>query len=513
MRGYSSAPGGSDRSSPTGSLDDILKRARRRYLSNLLLQQTGIALSAGAAGIFLLLLVGTQILDWQWPVAVFLVVLTFGVYRVTRRLLPLYRVAQMLDRALALEDRVSTAFYFRKMAATSPELVDIVEKQAIDRVHSVDIDRAMPLAFPRSGYWACAVAVAAVGLFAVRYGILRSLSLQQPLARISFDTFRTPPKVEAASSKKSVVQEHLEKQLQQLGMSMDDLQQEPDKSGEKPNQLPVEAVADEPGGNQKGTPGKGPNPAAEGTEQTKADEPSTGEQAGESKDEGSGQPSQSQKGQQAAKSQPKTPPKNAGDNPGVLDKMKDALANLLNKLGAKPPEGSQESASNQSQQQGGKQQLSQKGTQGQGKAQGENQPAPDPQGGNESDGADKVPGQQQQASEQDGKKPGDENSKSGMGKSDGDKNIRDAEQLAAMGKISEIFGKRAAEIQGEMSVEVPSGKQQLRTAYSRSSATHSGAITESNRNEIPLMYQTYVQRYFEEVRKAQPVKPSKPVTP
>ena len=504
--------GGSDRSSPTGSLDDILKRASRRHVTNLLLQQTGIALSAGATGVLLLLLLGTQILDWQWPVAVFVVVLTFGVYRVTRRLLSPYRVAQMLDRALGLEDRVSTAFYFRNMAPSAPALVNVVEKQATDRVHSVDVDNAMPLAFPRSGYLACALVVAAVGLFAVRYGVLRSLNLQQPLARISFDTFRTPPKVEA-SSKKSVVQEHLEKQLQQLGLSVDDLQQEPEKSGEKPNQSSVEAVADEPGGNQKGTPGKGPNPAVEGTEQSKSDEQSSGEKAGESKDEGSGQPSASQKGQQAAKSAPKTPPKNAGDTPGVLDKMKDALANLLNKLGANQPQNSQESASNQSQQQGGKQQASQKGTQGQGKAQGDNQQAPDPQGGNESDGSDKIPGQQQQASQQDSNKPGTENSKSGMGKSDGDKSIKDAEQLAAMGKISEIFGKRAAEIQGEMSVEVPSGKQQLRTAYSRSTATHSGAITEANRNEIPLMYQTYVQRYFEEVRKAQPSKAAKPVTP
>jgi hypothetical protein len=512
MREYSSALGGSDRSSPTGSLDDILKRARRRYVTNLLLQQAGIACSAGAAGVLILLLVGTQILDWQWPVALFIAVLTLGVYRVTRRRISQYGIAQKLDQALTLEDRVSTAYYFRKMTPASSELVDIVEKQATGRVQVPDIERALPLAFPRTGYLACALAVAAVGLFALRYGILRSLNLQQPLARITFDTFRTPPKVEAASSKKSIVQEHLEKQLQQLGLSTDDLEQEPEKPGEKPNQTNVEAVADEPGGNQKGAPGKGPNPAAEGTEQSKADEPSSGEQAGESKDEGAGQPSASQKGQQAAKTPPKAPPKNAGDNPGVLDKMKDALANLLNKLGANQPQSSQESASNQSQQQDGKQQMSQKGSQGQGKAQGDSQQAPDPQGGTESEGSDKVPGQQQ-ASQQDANKPGSENSKSGMGKSDGDKSIKDAEQLAAMGKISEIFGKRAAEIQGEMSVEVPSGKQQLKTAYSRSTATHSGAITESNRNEIPLIYQTYVQRYFEEIRKAQPAKPAKPVTP
>ena len=210
-------------------------------------------------------------------------------------------VAQILDQALTLEDRVSTAFYFRKITPAAPELVDVVEQQATERVHAADIDRALPLAFPRSGYLRLCTCSCGVSLFAVRYGILRSLDLQQPLARITFDTFRTPPKVEAASSKKSVVQEHLEKQLQQLGLSTDDLQQEPEKTGEKPNQTNVEAVADEPGGNQKGVPGKGPNPAAEGTEQSKSDEQSSGEQAGESKDEGAGQPSASQKGQQASK--------------------------------------------------------------------------------------------------------------------------------------------------------------------------------------------------------------------
>lgn len=488
-----------------------MERARRRYLTNLLIQQAGLAVSAGAAGFILLLLLGTQILDWQWPVLLCAGVFAFGLYRVTRRVLPSYSVAQKLDRSLDLQDRLSTAFYFRNLSPGAPAQVNVVEREAMDRVHSGDVERAVPLQFPRSGYSAVALAVAAVSLFGIRYGMTRTLDLQKPIARISFDTFRTPPKVEAASSRKSVIQEHLEKQLQQLGLTMQDLQ-ESERTAASPNPMNVDAVADEPGAEkEQGAPGKGQNPASEAANEGKPEE-SAGKTAGESKDENAGAASASEKGKPNPGAQPKAAPKNGNNtNPGVIDKMKDALANLLNKLGATPPEKTEENASNQGQQQGGKQQASQKGTQGQGKSQGESQQAPDPQGGQDADAGEKSASQQQNASQQDGNK-GDQNAKSGMGKSDGDKTIQDAEQLAAMGKISEIFGKRAAEIKGEMSVEVPSGKQQLRTAYSRSSATHAGAVTESNRNEIPLMYQTYVQRYFEEVRKPAASK-SKTATP
>jgi hypothetical protein len=476
-----------------------------------LLRQAAIAVSAGAAGFILLILVGTQILDWQWPVLLFAAVFALGFYRVTRRILPSYSVAQMLDRSLGLQDRLSTVFYFRRLAPSAPQPVDVVEREALERVHAEDVDRAMPLVFPRSGYTAAALALAAVGLFGVRYMMTRTLDLQKPLARITFDTFRTPPKVEA-SSKKSVIQEHLEKQLQQLGLSTQDLQ-EAEKTPTAPSPMNVDAVADEPGAEQQqGTPGKGPNPGSEGAEDSKSEQDTAGKPTGETKDEAGSETSSSEKGKPNPSASPKAAPKNGNNtNPGVIDKMKDALANLLNKLGANPPQKSEESASNEGQQQGGKQQASQKGTQGQGKSQGESQQTPDPQGGQDADAGDKSASQQQRASQQDGNK-GDENAKSGMGKSDGDKTIQDAEQLAAMGKISEIFGKRAAEIKGEMSVEVPSGNQQLKTGYSQSSATHSGAITESNRNEIPLMYQTYVQRYFEEVRKSAAAK-AKTATP
>lgn len=449
-----------------------------------------------------LLILGTQILDWQWPVALFLVVLFVGVYRVRRRRVPPYRTAQVLDQALGLEDRLSTAFYFRNLANSAPALVDTVERQAIERVNVGDVERVMPMRFPTAGYVACACAAVALSLIAVRYGVLKTLRLDRPLARINFDTFGNPPKVEAASTKKSVVQEHLEKQLQQLGLSLDEMQLPMEKSAEKPNATNVTAASDEPGGSQKGPPGQNPSEPGDPSQENKEGDQPSGPDASESKNEGAGQPSPGQKGN-AASSPPKSPQKQGGQNPGVLDKMKDALADLMNKMGMNQQgEKGEQTASQQSQQKGGsQQQAGEKGTQGQGKAQGDNQPSPDTQA-KDTEGGEQSPGQQQRASQQDGGKAGSENAKNGMGKSDGDKSIKDAEQLAAMGKISEIFGKRAAEMKGEMSVEVPSGKQQLRTAYSNSTATHTGVVADANRNEIPLAYQPYVQRYFEEVRKA-----------
>src|SRR5205085_4544058 len=54
---------------------------------------------------------------------------------------------------------------------------------------------------------------------------------------------------------------------------------------------------------------------------------------------------------------------------------------------------------------------------------------------------------------------------SGIGRQDGSKDLKAAEQIRAMGKISEIIGKRAQTVTGETTIEVQSGSQQLRTAF------------------------------------------------
>jgi hypothetical protein len=192
---------------------------------------------------------------------------------------------------------------------------------------------------------------------------------------------------------------------------------------------------------------------------------------------------------------------NSGENSGLLGKFKDAMSSLMNRMRQAPSaKGSQQQAGAQN----GGQQKSQSGNAGQngkkGQQPGDGQQAnaKDGQPGEDSENAQNSqsgsPGESgQQAAT---KQPG-----SGIGRQDGSKDVKLAEQLAAMGKISEIIGKRAANVSGELTVEVENSNQQLRTPYAQRDAQHIQAGGEINRDEVPVALQAYVQQYFEQVRK------------
>jgi hypothetical protein len=73
-----------------------------------------------------------------------------------------------------------------------------------------------------------------------------------------------------------------------------------------------------------------------------------------------------------------------------------------------------------------------------------------------------------------------------------------------MGKITEIIGKRSANLTGEATLEVKSTTQQLHTQYAQRSAQHAQTGSSISRDEVPVALQAYVVQYFEQVRK-QPV--------
>lgn len=90
---------------------------------------------------------------------------------------------------------------------------------------------------------------------------------------------------------------------------------------------------------------------------------------------------------------------------------------------------------------------------------------------------------------------------SGIGHTNGDKEIKDAEQLKAMGKLAEIIGKRSANLTGDMTVETSSSNQQLKTQYSGRTGYHSDLGGEINRDEIPVAYRDYIREYMQLVHK------------
>ncbi len=219
-------------------------------------------------------------------------------------------------------------------------------------------------------------------------------------------------------------------------------------------------------------------------------------------DSKSGQQSASKDSKDAKDAKDSNQSGNSGDSSSLANKLRDALSNLLAKMkpqskpgGGKPNDSSQSASSRPSQQ--GEQQEGSPKSPGQeqadasanSQAEGEQQ-----QGGTEQASQGKSQGRSNN-------QPNSPDGKSGIGKQDGDKAAREAAELAAMGKLSEIIGKRAANISGEVMVEVSSGKQQLKTQYSQQNAAHAEAGSEINRDEVPLAYQQYVQQYFAQVRK------------
>jgi hypothetical protein len=491
----------------TGALDRFLQRAYRRHLTDVGLGQTIVAACVGAAGAILLLVVGTQILDWYWPVLLFAGSFGAGLYRARKRLLTRYQIAQRVDIRLGLQDRLSTAYHFRQNGGAPEAALDRIERQIEERVSDEDLARATPIMLPKAAYALAGLVMAMGALLGVRYGVMRSLDLHAPIARIDFGRFDEP--VAEAATRKTAIQESFEKQLQQLGLSMEDLET-PLADGDKTPQDTVTTVSAP--GNQESVdqPQEGQSTGEKAKQQQEEGDQAEGSEGNQTASSGEAN-DKNQENQGASQNQGKPQSqapngKNPPENSNLMDKMKDALANLMQKLKTSPKgKEAQQTASSAQGDSQGKGQQQQKG-QSQSKTQGEGQPSPDQQGDREGDGADQTQASANKPGDKSADRPGSEDAKSGMGKQDGSKEIRDAEQLAAMGKISEILGKRAAQISGEMSIEVPSGKQQLKTAYSQKRALHLDSGGEVHRDEIPLIYQTYVQRYFEEVRKAQPKK-------
>ena len=93
-------------------MHNLVRQARRRLFGNELLSEGANAFSAALVAFIILLLLGTEILDWRWVLPIPAVAAGVGFYRARRRLPSAYGVAQSVDKRLSLDDTLSTAWYF-----------------------------------------------------------------------------------------------------------------------------------------------------------------------------------------------------------------------------------------------------------------------------------------------------------------------------------------------------------------------------------------------------------------
>lgn len=491
----------------------LLDSARRRQLAQVIIEQTGIAIGAALAGAILLLLLGTQILNWYWLVLLFVASFAIGVWRTVRRTPSRYGLAQIIDARLNLHDTLSTALFFESgKRRAQPELLAYQHEQAEQMALGVDPAAVFPLHVPKALLGVGGIALVAFGMFAIRYGVTHSLDLKPSLVKIAFDTIWKQDSREA-ESKKSPLQRSIEEQLKKLGINLgssDAQPKEQDRAQESAMQTvdgPDVKNADS-GDNAQAKANNAPSDQQPG----ESKDSEKGERASGSPDEsGDNQPADSQAMAQDGKQDAaqKNGKDQNSDKSSMMDRMRDAMANLLNKLKMQPKGDSRQETAQDSKAGGpGQQAKSQKGSPAQGKQQSNGADSPDQQGQQQGQG-DRSQTAQGKSGDKNSDHQPSQDAKSGIGKDDGDKSAREAEQTAAMGKISEILGKRAQNLSGELMVEVAGGNQQLKTQYSSTVGKHAEAGGEISRDEVPMMYREFVQQYFEQIRKAPPAAKAK----
>ena len=495
------------------ALTDLIRRGRRRQIRHLLVQEASFSAALAFGGAILLLLIGTQILNWYWLVLLFAGSLAVGAYRARTKMLSTYQVAQRMDDRLKLHDALSTAYYFGEHPDRTKSPTAFIERQRLeaeDLARSVDVRHGLPFLAPRTFYVNAGLVLAVAAMFGVRYGINRSMDLRAPLVHIGFEGFLGSPKQIAEAKKLKHERPFDQDGHREQGQAVDPWESKAadlDPAPESALQTIETPEANNPDGGadpKTAATGKQSDPSPNGDPMEESEKSQGSKGGNDAMSDANSSPDGASKAGSQSSQKDSNQSSNPGENSSLTDKMRDALANLMAKLKMQPKTGDGKPGGSQKQ---NGQQSAQKQNQSQdpnGSSSNE-QPA-DSAASSEAQGQQQSQSGAQQAAQaksdsRSADKPNSPDGKSGVGKQDGDKTAREAEQLRAMGKISEILGKRAQNVSGEVMVEVASGKQQLKTQYSDRKAAHVEAGGEINRDEVPLAYQQYVQQYFEEIRK------------
>ena len=487
---------------------ETVRRARRRVLANEVVRQGAYSFSAALGSLILLLLLGTQILNWPWLIALPAATLAVGIYATWRRMPSPYEVAQHVDRRLDLSDSLSTALFFAVPSGRggSEDVRRAQRSQAERLAAGLDLRRAIPIRAPRALYGTALLGLIASSLFALRYGLDHQLDLRPPLARVVQETLGIGERPQAARARKPAPSRPPDRP-EEPGFSLDEARQKGpgELDGAPDSALDTVEVPDvdnsrtgsknadksKQARSERAEAGPGENEEPEGVSAN------SGNQQSADGRQGPGSGRQDQGGEKQASGSP-------GENSSLLGKVRDAMSSLLSRMRQQPgATGSQQQPSAQ----GGSQAQNQSGNSRdngtQGQQAGNGQPS-DAQDGQPGDANQNAQSSQSRSTGQGGQEPSTKQPGSGIGRQDGSKDVKLAEQLAAMGKISEIIGKRSANVSGEVTVEVQNSNQQLRTPYAQRDVHHADAGGEISRDEVPVALQAYVQQYFEQVRKLAP---------
>lgn len=486
--------------SRSNRVEALIQSAHRRSLTILGIEQAALAATLIFAGSTLVLITGTQLLSWYWIGVLALIGIAAAVYRLLRRIPSAYDTAQLLDRRLALHDTISTAWHLRRnpeLAATGAGKYQLA--QAEKAAGEANADAALPLRFKRS--WALPLSLAAVAcaLFTVRYFVQRDFDFSRSLVPLRMNQLagnRGNPAANGRGAPGNFPNQEAGGAAQPnsaaLNSRMGDVAgaEDPEATTADARTGPAELPRQNPGDNAAANAG---NQNSENGDSTSSDQSSPA--SNRSADRGAAASDQSTPQRPAAAEE-----KNNANS--LMNRMKDAVSSLMAKM--KPSEGSeqrsaQESARSASAPDRDQSQSESSPSRNQTSAPQSSQSAKMDSKNNQQGQATEVAQSSQSRTASNSESSGHDQAQSGIGRQDGEKKLKAAEEEKAMGKLAGIIGKRSRDISGDMMVEAPSGKEQLRTAYSGKLVEHSDTGGEINSDEIPVELQEYVRDYMERI--------------
>ena len=457
-----------------------------------------LALAVCLIGFCSLLLLGTRYV----PIVTLPLMAGLGAWIAIRRLgdrLPAsYRVAQLIDARAGLQDALSTAYHF-KAARGGWQPADIAHAQyesASKLAAGVDPGRIFPRTASRAQRGSVWLLVAAVLLFGLRLGLQRDLSFEPPLAMLVLTAIfgQQPgppagqllgaaeidrPRTEQVSPGD---EDFLERPASQQDAPDSDLPgEEHARSSEQADEMPeVEGLTTVPLDVQ-GFDGL----ADDSTQEAKAANLAT---------EGEGGDMPADAGSDAWDE----------DAQSLLDKLKQAFDNMLQTLDM----ASNEFSSSESGQEQGNGSTEEAASSGSPADSGEAEQDPSAQAADASmEGGEAGPETGESASagsnsgeDSSGNKGGGENA-SAAGTGDGDKELAEAEQLQVLGALEELYMERAEKMRGEVTVETRLAEQSASVPYNQRSTVRGEGGGAVSRDEIPAHYRTYIQNYFDTLRR------------
>jgi len=427
-------------------------------------------LAGALAGVILLLLADTEVLSGPWLVILFLSGCAYGVWRAHRRKPTAYESAQHADRRLGSHDLLSTAFHFRD----SPSSIAVLQRQEAARVvAATNPAQAAPWSTPKQVWIAATLLTVVLGLCGLRYGLLGTIGIEQPTIAAVADFFHPNREV-------SVVKRRSQSFLEDAPPQWLPFDRDKKVKFDEFGSLPPDVLQEL----QKAA-----------NEMSSMDSTSDGLKKAENGEKTIAQKSETSEGFDSK--QPTDEKSSTEGDSGMMNQFKEAMSDLMAKMSTPKENAGPPKQSQQPKQSGGEAE----------KAQGQGDPSQSKDGEVGDEDAGEGDQDEQQGSSSNASQNAAQGAALGAGKGEGDKNTHMAEQLAAMGKLSELLGKRSLMLTGDVTIESEKAeKQNLITSYDNRGQVKAEAGGEIRRDEVPAQMQPYVRQYFEQVRKTGPQK-------